>query len=95
MLYFVRHTHEAASCPAKDPIMGAQLLAHLNPANAERFGVRLHGEAVLNGQHTLVLIAEAESLEALREFMAPFHQAGEVTYFPASRCEEVVERAGC
>ena len=95
MLYFVRHTHPAESCPAKDPFMGSQLLAHLSPSNAAKYGVRIHGEAVLNGQHTLVLIVEADDLENLKRFMAPFHQAGQVEYIEASHCEEVVERAGC
>lgn len=95
MLYVVRHTHPSEQCPARDPFMAAQLLAHLSPANAAKYGVRLHGEAVIKGQHTLILIAEAQDLEGLQRFMAPFHQAGEVEYLEASPCEEVVERGGC
>lgn len=94
-LYFVRHSHNAETCPAKDPQMGAMLLSHLSPLNARKFGVELHGEAVLDGQHTLVLIAEAESQENLENFMQPFKMAGPVEVIPASSCESVVERAGC
>ena len=58
-LYFVRHQHTAETCPAKDPAMGAMLLQHLSPLNARKFGVDIQGEAVLDNQHTFVLILEA------------------------------------
>lgn len=94
-LYFVRHQHSAESCPAKDPEMGQMLLQHLTKQNARRFGVDLIGDAVLDSQHTLVLIAEAEDRQYLHDFMQPFAQAGSVEILPASTCEAVVERQGC
>jgi len=93
-LYFVRHQHAAETCPAKNPEMGRMLLQHLSKANARKFGIELHGEAVLDGQHTLVLILEADQKEYVEQFMAPFAQAGSVEILPASLCEAVVERAG-
>ncbi len=94
-LYFVRHQHSAATCPAKNPEMGQMLLQHLTKANARKFGVDLIGDAVLDGQHTLVLIAEAEDKEYLQNFMQPFAMAGSVEILAASTCEAVVERQGC
>jgi hypothetical protein len=94
-LYFVRHQHSAETCPAKDPQMGAMLLAHLSPMNARKFGVNLIGDAVLDGQHTLVAIAEADSPSDVEAFMQPFSMAGPVEITPASTCEVVVERLGC
>lgn len=94
-LYFVHHQHSAETCPARDPQMGAMLLAHLSPQNARRYGIEIHGDAVLDGEHTLVLIVEAQSQNSLEEFMQPFRQAGAVEIHPASSCETVVERAGC
>ncbi|MEJ5240683.1 MAG: DUF3303 family protein [Anaerolineales bacterium] len=94
-LYFVRHQHAPETCPAKNPEMGQMLLQHLSKANARKFGIELHGEAVLDGQHTLVLILEAEQKEYVEQFMTPFAQAGSVEILPASACEAVVERAGC
>lgn len=94
-LYFVRHQHEAESCPAKDPAAGQMLLQHLTRANARKFGVDLRADAVLDAQHSLVLIAEAENVAYLEDFMAPFRQAGSVEIQPASTCEAVVERQGC
>ncbi len=94
-LFVVRHQHEAARCPARNPEMGVMLLQHLSAANAEKHGIRIHGEGVLDGQHTLFLILEAEDDAAVRRYMAPFAQAGTVDIWPASPCEAVVTRQGC
>jgi ribosomal protein L7Ae-like RNA K-turn-binding protein len=94
-LYFVRHQHNAETCPAKNPDMGQMLLQHLSKQNARKFGVDLIGDAVLDAQHTLVLIAESEDKQYLEQFMQPFAMAGSVEIFPASTCEAVVERHGC
>jgi hypothetical protein len=94
-LYFVRHQHSAETCPAQSPEMGNMLLSHLSPNNASKFGIGIRGDAVLDGQHTFVLILEADSQEQVESFMGPFKQAGPVEISPASACETVVERAGC
>ena len=94
-LYFVRHQHTASNCPAANPQMGQMLLQHLTKDNARKFGVDLVGDAVLDGQHTLVIIAEAEDPQYLQDFLQPFAQAGSVEILQASSCEAVVERHGC
>lgn len=94
-LYFVKHQHSAETCPAKDPNMGAMLLSHISKQNARKFGVEIQGDAVLDNQHTFVLILEAEDQSQVENFMQPFRGAGPVEIWPASQCEEVVERAGC
>ena len=94
-LYFVRHQHDAETCPARDPNMGAMLLQHISKSNARKYGVEVHGDAVLDGQHTFVLIVDADGEQPVRDFMQPFSQAGSVEVWPASSCEVVVERAGC
>ncbi len=94
-LYFVKHQHAPDHCPAKDPAMGEMLLQHLSKANARKFGVDLLGDAVLDGQHTLVVIAESEDRQYIVDFMQPFAQAGSVEILPASTCEAVVARQGC
>lgn len=94
-LYFVRHQHSPQNCPARDPEMGQMLLKHLSKASASRAGVALHGEAVLDNQHTLVLIAEADERSLVEAYMQPFAAAGSVEIIPASECEAVVARGGC
>ena len=94
-LFVVRHQHSAQTCPARDPRMGSMLLYHLSEPSARRHGITIHGEGVLDGQHTLYLILEADGREQVEEFMKPFVQAGSVEIWPASRCEAVVSRQGC
>jgi DMSO/TMAO reductase YedYZ molybdopterin-dependent catalytic subunit len=93
-LFVVRHQHSADHCPAADFATGAGLLNHLNRANALRQGVRIRGDAVL-AAHTLVMIAEAESEDVLREFLRPFEAAGTVSVESASTCARVVAGGGC
>jgi hypothetical protein len=94
-LFVVQHTHAAATCPARDPKMGAMLLQHLSSGNATTFGVTIRGEAVVEGAHTLYLIAEATDRGVLDRYMQPFAQAGSVQIWPATTCEAVVERGSC
>lgn len=94
-LFVARHQHAADHCPAKDPAAGQMLLSHLGPDSAQRHGVTIHSEAVLDGQHTLFLIAEAEDQTRLEQFLAPFAMAGSVEVWPASHCAAIVERGGC
>jgi hypothetical protein len=94
-LFIVHHQHEAERCPAQDPQAAAMLLEHLSPDNAAGYGITMHGHAVVDGQHTLYLIAEAGDQDSVRRFTAPFAQAGAVDVLPASPCEAVVARGGC
>ncbi len=94
-LFIVRHQHDANSCPAKDPAMGAMLLKHLSPANARKFGITIKGDGVVDGKHTLFMIVEAEEPSYVEAYMQPFKQAGPVEVWPASECETVVARQGC
>ena len=94
-LFFVRHKHDAETCPAKDPQKGDMLLSHISQTNAEKLGINLKSEAVLDDQHTFVLILEADKRRQVDQFMMPFRQAGPVEIWSASTCEVVVDRAGC
>jgi hypothetical protein len=93
-LFIVRHQHAAETCPAADPRMGPMLALHVSPPNAEKFGLSIQGEGVVDGGHTLYLIVHGEK-EKVDEFMAPFSQMGTVEVLPASTCEQVVTRAAC
>jgi DMSO/TMAO reductase YedYZ molybdopterin-dependent catalytic subunit len=94
-LYVVRHQHPADRCPATDFTAGAQLLNHLSRANAARYGVRIHGEAVLQGAHTLLMIAETACEDDLRRFLQPLEGAGSLEVEPAATCAKVVASGGC
>jgi hypothetical protein len=94
-LYVVKHQHSAEVCPAGDPQIGPMLSQHVSSTNAEQHGLNLHGEAVIDGGHTLYLIVDAPQKETVDRFMAPFSQMGSVEVMPASSCEAVVSRAHC
>ncbi len=94
-LFVVRHSHAGERCPAQDPYMGAMLLNHLSRSNVRRHGVEILGEAVVQGEHTMFLIAEAADETRLREFLQPFQMAGSLDIYPASTCARVVASGGC
>jgi hypothetical protein len=94
-LFVVRHQHPAERCPAQDPQMGAMLLDHLSEQNARKHGLDIQGEAVIDGQHTLYVILEAEDQAKVDDFMRPFSMAGSVEVMRASPCADVVARRGC
>jgi hypothetical protein len=94
-LFIVKHQHSAEACPAGDPQMGPMLAQYVSPANAEKFGMKLHGEGVVNGGHTLYLILDAAEQGKVHEYMTPFSQFGTVEVLRASSCEQVVSRAAC
>ncbi len=71
------------------------LLDHLGAASAQKHGVSIHSEVVLDGRHTFYLIAEADNWSLLEEFLAPFAMAGSVEVWPGSHCAAIVERGGC
>ena len=64
--------HEAQRCPAEDPSLGATLLNYLSRPNVATHGVDIRGEAVVQGEHTMYLIVEAEDEGRIRGFMEPF-----------------------
>jgi len=94
-LFVVRHQHAPERCPAQDPYLGAALLNYLSRPNVRQHGIRIQGEAVVQGEHTLFIIAEADDEQRLREFMRPFLQAGSIDVYPASTCARVVASGGC
>ena len=94
-LFIVRHQHPVEGCPAQDPLLGASLLNHLSRPNVRRFGLQIHGEAVVQGEHTMYMIVEAADEGRLRAFLQPFQMAGSVDIYPASTCVRVVASGGC
>lgn len=94
-LFIVKHQHSAEACPAGDRRMAPMLLQHLSKENTAKVGITVHGEGVVDGQHTLYLILDAGDNRKVQEFMTPFAQAGSVEVIPANTCEAVVARGRC
>ena len=94
-LFVVTHRHSPERCPAGDPLKGPMLLKRLDKENAAMFGITIHAEAMVDGQHTLHVILEAGDREQVQKFMAPFAQGGSVSVLPASPCEHIIARGKC
>ena len=94
-LFIVRHQHDAERCPAIDPYMGATLLNHLSRPNVRKYGVEIHAEAIVRGEHTMYMIVESTDEERVREFVQPFALAGKVDVYAAGTCAGVVASGGC
>ena len=94
-LFVVKHEHSPESCPAMDPQIAPMLLSELSEKNASKYGIKIHGEAVVNGEHTFYLIVDAPDEKTVNNFMSLFAQAGSVDVYPSSSCERVVERGTC
>ncbi|MGA8543144.1 MAG: DUF3303 family protein [Thermoplasmata archaeon] len=75
--------------------MAPFLLQILSAPNAEKAGLKLHGDAVARGQHHLYVILEGPNEAAVRQYLGPFAQAGSLDVTLASSCEEVVGRGAC
>ena len=94
-LFVVRHEHSADACPAEDQRTAPRLLAQLSEENAAKYDVKVHGEAVIDGGHTLYLILNAPDKKQVEGFMSMFSQVGSVEVLASNSCEVVVERLGC
>jgi DMSO/TMAO reductase YedYZ molybdopterin-dependent catalytic subunit len=94
-LFIVRHQHEPDRCPAHDPYMGAMLLNHVSRPQLRQLGIHIRGEAIVQGEHTMYMIVEADDEEGVIGFVEPFARAGTVDVLPASTCARVVASGGC
>lgn len=94
-LYFVEHQHREEVCPTGDVQMMMALGQHVTPENAAKFGVKIHSDIVLPGEHHLIMVLEADSPEKVTNFMLPFLQVGAVSFQQVKTCEEVVRTRKC
>jgi hypothetical protein len=94
-LFVAEHRHPADRCPAADPTMAPFLLQVLSNDEAQKHGLRIEGDAVESGKHHLYVIVEAPNEAAVRQYLAPFAQAGSLDVVAAASCEDVVARGAC
>ena len=78
-LFVVQHEHLPERCPAAFE-SGSALLAHISAATAARYGVAIQAEAVLDGEHRLLLVLEAASREQVERYVRFFGSKRVVTY---------------
>jgi hypothetical protein len=93
-LFVVHHQHGPAECPASAG-QGPALLAHVSATNAARHGVTIAAEAVIDGEHRLILIVEAGDGAAVSRFLSFLCRCGDLHIMAASTAEAAVARGGC
>lgn len=93
-LFVVQHRHPPEHCPASAGD-GSLLLSHVSAASAARYGVAIEAEAVIEGEHCLLLVVEAPSRESVERFLAFLPHQGGLRVMSAATAEEAVERGCC
>lgn len=71
------------------------MLAQVSTANAARHGVTIAAEALIDGEHRMVLIVAACDGTAVERFLGFLRQCGDLHVMAASTAEAAVERGGC
>jgi hypothetical protein len=93
-LFVAHHQHSADRCPAVGS-SGPWFRTHLSAANAGRHGVAIQAEAVIVGQHRVILTVEASNRESVEAFMAFFSQYGETQVLEAATARDAVAHGYC
>ncbi|HZP25773.1 MAG TPA: DUF3303 family protein [Dehalococcoidia bacterium] len=89
-LYVFEHQHTAETCPTNNEELMKQLAQHTTNETAATYGIRIDGEAVVTGEHRLIMILEADNLDRVNSYAQPFSMVGSVSVKPALTCEQVV-----
>jgi hypothetical protein len=67
----------------------------VSAAAAARYGVTIEAEALLDGEHLLVLLVQAANPQAVQRFLAFLPAPDGLQVLPACTAEDAVERGGC
>ena len=92
-MFVAQHRHPADQCPAS-PGSGPLLLSRVSAAAAASYGVTIEAEALIDGEH-LLLVVQAASQEAVERFLAFLPGPGYLRVLPACSAEDAVQRGGC
>src|SRR5260370_34171714 len=92
-LFVAEHRHRPGDCPAS-PGRGSLLLSRVSAAAAARYGVTIEAEALIDGEHLLLLVVEAPSREAVERFLAFLPGPGDLRGLPTSTAEEAGRQGG-
>ena len=78
-MFVAQHRHRPDQCPAS-PGSGPLLLSRVSAATAARYGVTIEAEALIDGEHLLLLVVQAASQQAVERFLAFLPGSPEVRY---------------
>jgi hypothetical protein len=93
-LFVAQHRHPPDRCPASSG-SGSLLLSRVSAAAAAHYGVTIEAEALMDGEHLLLLVVQAASQEAVERFLTFLPGPGYLQVLSACSAEEAVQRGGC
>lgn len=90
MLFHITHRHSEANCPFHDPeVIGATF--GKVPGAMKDAGVTVHGSYAQAGAHTVYMVVEADSAEAITAGLAPIVDIGTALTEPVVESAAIVK----
>jgi hypothetical protein len=90
MLFHIAHRHSEANCPFHDSKVISETFAKVPGAMAEA-GVTVRGSFVQAAAHTMYMVVEADSAEAITAGLAPIIDIGTAITEPVVESAALVE----
>lgn len=90
MLFHIKHTHTAESCPYDKPEVVKSTWGKVLTTTVA--GVKIVGGYVDPPAHAFYLILEANKADQIEEFLAPVMTAGKAKISPVSDYKDVLAR---
>jgi 1-deoxy-D-xylulose 5-phosphate reductoisomerase len=92
-MFVATHRHSARSCPISADSR-TEFLSHVSAANAARYEVTVLAEAIIDGEHRLLLVLEAADQARVERFLEFLTHYGAVEILSA-RSIEAACAGGC
>jgi len=92
-IFVATHRHSARACPVSAENR-TEFLSHVSAASAARYGVTVLAEAMIDGQHRLLLVLEAADQAKVERFLEFLTHFGAVEIL-AARSIEAANAGGC
>jgi len=90
MLFHVTHRHSEANCPFHDPKIISETFGKV-PGAMEEAGVTVRGSYAQAGAHTVYMVLEADSAEAITAGLAPIIDIGTALTEPVVESAAIVD----
>ena len=90
MLFHITHRHSEDNCPFHDPEVISKTFGQV-PAAMNEAGVTVRGSYAQAGAHTVYMIVESDSAEAITAGLAPIVDIGTAITEPVVESKAIVE----
>jgi len=92
MLFHIKHIHTPELCPSDSPKKVEETVGVVaSDEHAEETGVKVLGRYIAPTEHRIFFIVEAESYEAVTDFLEPMMKMGTPRITPVSELREAIK----